>query len=687
MMPGPPDRSDAVVWAARTAWCLAGISLVWWASEFFPSVDTYPWLALIQVSATSFGLVLIAASWMSRDGSPPPILGWLALTASMGVFVVWCWVQLPIHPAYGTDELAFDQYAGQLVAHGHNPYAHSMAPAWGLFHVSQYVVTHSLDGSAITTLSYPSLSFLLYVPFLLLGWSTQLAQVINIAAWVVAIAMGYFLVPRTVKPLVLVLGLLTVNTSFAPGGVTDTLYLPLLIVAVYRWDRFPEWFGWRSWVAPVAMGLALSVKQTPWLVLPFLALGLYLDADPKGDGRARLRAAWTYLWRALAAFLAINLVFIAADPMAWMRGVLAPSLENLVPQGQGWSALPTVMGVGGGNLVAFTLLMAAALICALVLFVVAYPRTKAVVVLIPALVFLFAARSQPNYFVMLALPAIVAACSVRTPQIQLPAWRTALWGTIRRRVAVGGSVGLVIAALVVALAWPPPLSLRITSVYTSNSRSFSINRIGLTATNRTSQTVHPAFFVKIGGSLTAPWIVTTGPASLAPAQEARYVIQAPNALAQQSGYGGFQVVATTPSPAAMSVSAPYKPTYWRLHVYPNAVNRPVGTGAPITFVAQIVDQFDVPIDRAGVPVYFTVSGGTLRALQRAGITVNNSPGGATPIVATTNAQGTTRFTVTVARSSLTPINFQATLFDTRLRSAYAFSEVVPVVFVAGAVGP
>lgn len=686
------DPPEALAWAVRLGWCLVGVALIWWAGVLVTSSDAHPWLAVVDAGATCLGLAIIVASWLSPSGSPHRVLGWVAVVASLGAFLVWAWIRIRTAPGYGTDEMAFDQYAAQLLVHGHNPYAHSMAPSFSLFHVSQYVTTFRLDGSAVTSLSYPSLSFLVYAPFLLVGWSTQLAPVVNAVAWALCVAVGYVLLPRALKPMAIVIGSLAVYTTYALGGVTDVVYVPLLMVAVYRWDRFPDLTGWRAWVAPVAMGFAMSVKQTPWLVLPFLALGLYLDADLRGDRRAGMQAAWRFIWRAAVAFFVLNLPFLVADPRAWIDGVLTPVVSHLVPEGQGWIALSTFLGIGGGSLTAFTFLLASALLCAFVLFVVAYPHTKTVMVLMPSLVLFFAARSLTNYFVMLIFPAIIAACSVHASSLRAPAWPTLLWGTLRRRVAVCGSVALVGIALVVATAWPQPIQIRIVSVATPGN-IFTLNQITVMAGNRTGQVVHPVFFLENSGLTTAPWIIATGPESLAPGQTARYVIDAPNDDAQPSGYGGFQVVAMTSSPPAMSVSSPYNPTVWRVDLSPNAVDRPVPPGTPVTFTAQVVNQFDQPVRRAGIAVY--LAQWTFEPPRsRPGLaTINGQPGraqqfvelpgyGAWIVRATTNAQGTARFVVVGSRDALTPVYFQVVLFNSHFGAFYGYSPDVTVVFSA-----
>ena len=599
---------------------------------------------------------------------------------ALGAFACWSWLQLRLGPAYGTDEVAFDQYAAQLLSHLHNPYQHSMAPALRMFHVSQYVTTFRLDGTPLTQVSYPDLSFLIYVPFVLLGWTTQLANAVNAGAWAVSVLLAYVLLPRSAKPMAIIFSSTIIYTGFALGGVSDALYLPLLIVAVYRWDRFPELSGWRAWVSPVALGLAMSVKQTPWLILGFLALGLFLDAELEGARRRGIDAAVSYVARAVIAFVVVNLPFIVIDPVAWLRGALSPIVSGLIPEGQGWIALSTFLGVGGGTLVAYTALLACALICAVVLFVVAYPRTKLLVPLMPAFVLIFSSRSFASYLVMLALPAVVAACSVRVNWSQAPSLAAVFWGSLRRRIAVLGAIGLVTVTLLIAVLLPPPLSLSITRVYGSGGQ-FAINRVALRATNGSGQSVTPVFAAKTGGEITAPWLVISGPARLGPGQIGQYVVQAPNYQAQQPGGGGFRMVALTTSPAAMSVSAPYLPAVWHLSIQPYQVNTPIPPGVAITFSVSVVDNLGRPVRRAGIPV--TMRQSSYYSVGQRGHSyarVNDAPLGTRATHAPTDARGVARFVVVGVTSSLEPIYFQALLTDRAFNAPYGLSDTVAVVF-------
>ena len=673
--------SDAGAIVARAGWCLAGVLLMSWAWTLVASADSIPLLAVVAMVVTAVGLVVIAVSWTSPTGFPNVAVAWITAIVWAGAFCVWAWVQFRTGPGYGTDELAFDQYAAQLFAHFHNPYQHSMAPALDIFNVSR-PPTFKLDGSEVTSLSYPDLSFLMYVPFVLLGWTTQLANYINAAAWAVSVVLAFLLLPRAAKPLAIVFGSSLIYTSLVVGGVSDALYLPFLILAVYRWDRFPQLSGWRAWVSPVALGFAMSVKQTPWLVLLFVALGLFLDADRRVGRHAGVRTALTYVGLAVLAFVVVNLPFLAVDPVAWARGTLSPLSSGLIPGGQGWVALSTYLGIGGGTLLAYAALLASALICATVLFVVAYPRTKLLVVLMPAFVLVFSSRSLVSYLVMLALPAVVAACSVEVPWSDAASARAALFGSLRRRVAVFGSLALVGASLLAAVLWPPPLQLSITAVYSSGDK-FAINRVAIRATNGSGETVHPVFAAKAGGELTEPWLIISGPATLGAGRAATFLIQAPNVRAEQPGSGGFRIVALTTSPAAMSVSSPYLPVTFGLTISPATVDAPVPPGMPITFTVRVVDRIGRTVLHAGTPVYLQQTSYALEGQGPRPVVHVIGAGRVGRVMQVTDSQGVARFVVVGTVSSLQPIYFRAYLLSKELHVPYGASGIVSVVF-AGA---
>lgn len=669
--------------AARAGWTVAGMTVLFWGFQLFGYVDIYPLLSVAVVVLGLWGLGTIVAVWHPRPVRPATarVLALTTLGLTIGAFLLWSFLQIHATPSYGTDEIAFDQYAAQLLQHGLNPYTHSMASAFSLFHVSPDGYTFLLNGQPVTSLSYPALSFLLYVPFLLAGWSSQLAVAINVLAWAIAIVLAFTLLPKPLRPLAIVIGSFSVYISYAVGGVTDALFVPLLIGAVYKWDQFPRLTGIAAYRGPVLLGLAMAVKQTPWLVLPFLVAGVALEANRMGGRSEALRTGCRYLAIAFAAFLVPNLPFIVMAPHPWLSGVLTPIASHNVPAGQGLIGLTLYLGLGGGSLATYTVALVVVFVALWLAFVVTYPTLKAWAVVCPAIVLFFSARSFGSYLVTLLPAALVAAASTDlAPRLvtrsvrprSLGRWRPGRW------VVVGGLLAsaLAVGAIFTSSA---PLAVAITSVRTTGQLA-TVVQIGVDVTNHSGTSQTPSFTVESGGQLTAFWLRTGGPATLQPGGHAHYTLLAPNFFAQPPITGGFQVVAFSPSPAAVSRSSSYLPTVNHVSLVPSAVNSIVPIGQTVVLRAEILDQLNRPVHLASQPVYLGQVIYGQQGLIFGEAVINQGQIGQTPVVAYTNQQGVATFYVRGTQISNDPVYFEANLVSADQFYPYGYSEIVPIRF-------
>ncbi len=681
---GPPidlrDARPVLATAARAWWTVAGMTVLLWGFQLFGYVDIYPIISLAVVVLGLWGLGTIVAVWHPRPVQPRTAraLAGATLGLTIGSFLLWAYLQVLSSPAYGTDEVAFDQYAAQLARHGMNPYTHSMARAFSLFHVSPDGYTFLLNGHTVTSLSYPSLSFLLYVPFLMAGWSSQLAVGINVLAWAGGVVLTFVLLPRPLRPLAIVVGSFSVYISYAVGGVTDALFVPLLIGAVYRWDRFATTRGPTAWRGPVLLGLAMAMKQTPWLVLPFLVAGVALEARRLGGGGTATRTAGRYLAIAMGAFLVPNLWFIALSPRAWLSGVLTPIASHSVPAGQGLVGLTLYLGLGGGSLEAYTVALVVVFAALLVVYTATYPALKAWAVVCPAVVLFFSARSFGSYLVTLLPAALVAATSVQRPAAVAPGapapapWRHVRW-LIAGMVACSGiAVGAIFAS-------GPPLAVAITSVRTTGQLA-TVVEIGVNVVNHSGRSEAPAFTVESGGQLTAFWTVGSGPTTLPAGARAHYTLLAPNFFAQPPITGGFQVVAFSSSPATVSTSRSYLPTTYHLSIDPDAVDGIVPVGQTVVLRAEILDKINRPVNLAGEPVYLGQVIYGQQGLVFGQAIINQGQIGQTPVVAFTDSQGVATFTVRGTQAGSDPVYFEANLVNARQFYPYGYSEIVPIRF-------
>ncbi len=668
--PADPDDTD---WAGRALRTLAGASVVAWAFRLSGYLTLAPWLALPVAALGLAGLVVIVTGWLPGAGSARALrrADWAVLAAVLAGLALWSYFQVYTSPDYGTDEIAFDQYAAQLALHGINPYLHSMAAAFPLFHVSPNGYTFLLNGHPVTSLSYPALSFEAYLPVLALGVAAQAAVWVDVAAWAAGAVILFAVLPRRLAPLVAVVASMDVFIGYAVGGVTDFLFVPLLVGAAVRWDTFGTRRGPAAWRGPVLLGLAMAVKQTPWLVAPFVLAGIVAEARGRGRGRAgAARDGLRYAGLALAAFCLPNLPYLVQAPGAWLRGVLIPFSAHAVPAGQGLVSLSLSIPVGGGSLRAFSIAALVVFAAALACYLAAYPVLKPAAFLLPSLALFFATRSFGSYLVMLLPAAIAAAATTTRPP-----------GRCSRHWAwVGGVSGAACAAAVaMALTAASPLQLAIRAVRTTGQLA-TVQQLTLAVSNVTGRPVRPAFTIENGSSMTAFWRRLHGPAVLGPHQQARYTIVAPSYLAMPSIGTGFQVLAFAQDPASVSRTSAYVASVWRVVLQPATIDHPVNRGQQITVHAEIVNRLDQPVRVANVPVYLGQVIYDQRGLEYSQAVINSAPPGRTPVQALTNAEGVATFTIRSPVANADPVYFEANLVKTEQFYPYGYSPILAIRF-------
>jgi uncharacterized membrane protein len=675
--PGAADRGiidDETTWVGRGLRTLAGVFVVTWSFRLSGYLTFAPWLAVPVMVLGLAGLLVIVAAWLPGSvlGSRrQDQIGWAALVAALIALALWSYFQVFTNAAYGTDEVAFDQYAAQLALHGINPYLHSMAPAFPLFHVSPNGYTFQLNGQPITTLSYPALSFEAYLPLLALGWATQAAVWANVAAWALGVVVLYAVLPRNLAPLAVVVASADTFIGYAAGGVTDCLFVPLLVGAAVGWDRFASARGPAAWRGPVLMGLAMAVKQTPWLVVPFVVAGIVVESRQERGWSQALRDGLRYAGIALAAFLAPNVPYLIAAPGAWLHGVLTPLSSRAVPAGQGLISFSLSLAVGGGSLLAYNVAAVVVLAALFACYLATYPAMKPAAFLIPSIVLFFAARSFGSYLVMLIPAAIAAAATVRRPP-GAGSWRHWKW------VALTGAAASV-AAVSAAVTAASPLAVSIQSVQTTGQLA-TVEQVTLAVVNKTGSSVRPAFTIEDGTVVTAFWRRQHGPAVLGPHQRASYTIVAPSYFAMPSIDNGFQVLAFLRSPASVSRTGSYLASTWGLALQPEAINNPVAVGQEITVHAEILNRLDARMRVANVPVYLGQVIYAQRGLQYGQAVINQGQPGQTPVEVLTNPAGVATFTIHSPVADSQPVYFEANLVNPTLFYPYGYSPILAVRF-------
>ncbi|MDE3192151.1 MAG: hypothetical protein KGN00_00565 [Chloroflexota bacterium] len=404
-------------------------------------------LVVALAVAAALALLLMALAGTGRgDATTPPTATLVApmrlifvLVSGMALFGL-AWLRgIPYPPLndatpYHNDAIALDECAAQTLLAGRDPYrpldlfgcygARRIGPdrttplRMGAFaDVPIYPTAGELDeawaadaaacardasacspADFVSRLSYPALSFLLIVPWVALGWDTNVLYVLCL---VVAVALVLARAPAGSRAFLLtgVLAAASV-TAFTVGGSADLLYaLPL--VAAWLWRE-------RRWSA-LALGAAAAVKQLAW---PFAVFYLLQVAAAQGWREATRRAAI-----AAGLFAVVNVPFVLWDAGAWLAGIVTPVAAPMFPRGTGLVILSTN---GALPVLPAETYLGLEAIAAAVTVVVAWrarrtsPELGAVLAMLPLY---FAWRSLFSYFFL--LPLVTAAAVARMPTGEL----------------------------------------------------------------------------------------------------------------------------------------------------------------------------------------------------------------------------------------------------------------------------
>lgn len=383
------------------------------------------------VLAIGAALVVMAAALRGTGAgdvaSPPRFVAahrvvWLFVCVMAVVSLAWFFTMPRKHSndwtPYHNDAIALNDCAARLLLEGRDPYAtldifdcyerfaigadRTTPLRRGLFaDVSVYPSDDQLDrawsGRAsggenvefVSRPSYPSLSFLLLVPFVALGIDTNY---VYLACLIAAMALITARAAAGLRPFVLT-GLLGAAclAAFTVGGSADLLYaLPLVAAWLWR-DRL---------AGGIAFGLAASVKQLAWFVAPFYLIAVYTTGG--------LRAVLRQIAAAAAVFTVANLPFIAWHPQDWLAGILTPVVEPMFARGAGLVFLSTNGGLPLLPATAYLGLEALAFVTCLVIAWRARRTSPELGIVLAFIPLFFAWRSLFSYFFLVPLFAFAA---------------------------------------------------------------------------------------------------------------------------------------------------------------------------------------------------------------------------------------------------------------------------------------
>jgi len=361
-------------------------------------VETHPEVVLIilimyVVAFANFGIGMSNVRVVKK-------LRHLPLAALIGIILASAYVitEVEFYGAYRSDSLAFTHYAAALVLKGVNPYGRDLQDALRIFAVDPEFITLMPSGNLMTILNYPALSFLVFAPAVACGVRDM--RVVIFLFEIVALVSVYWWAPAGIRAAVLlpVFAGSDLVISFSAGSIGDFIWLVPMILMFISIKK--------PWLAGVFYGAGCAIKQTPWLLAPFLLVWIYHEST-KSWRRDRLARAAIFAGTAAFAFLLPNLMFIYQDLPHWWEGVVAPSFGNLVILSQGLSMV-SELGYVPLPPQFYSITFMAVFATLIFNYAVYFDKLKHVIWVMPMITLWFSYRGLQNYFIFW-IPMLVAS--------------------------------------------------------------------------------------------------------------------------------------------------------------------------------------------------------------------------------------------------------------------------------------
>ena len=463
-------------------------------------------IILVAVSGFS-GLCSLVAAGVRR---PSQALRWITLVAYVCVVIVRSiiWTQTSGTFTHVTiDQGIYNDLSGELIRRGENPYTWDFAGAFDLYRTAPLASTPRLDGSIKGPYNYPALAFLLSAPLQAVGLPGTF--MVLVTAQIAVLLLLYFAAPRAIQPVILFpifAGFDFVGLSLI--GVLDILWAAFLVAMVVVWKK--------PTLRAILFGLAVSVKQIPWLVVPFLILRIWRDEET--DSPASRVGKFAGI--SALTFIAVNGFFIMSDANAYLRGVTGPLWDNMVILSQG--GLSTITHLGLIDLPKSYYLLATFSVLVLLLFWYwrHYDVLRDAFWIFPGILMWFSYRNLTAYWVYWVLPLLAALMTrtpAATPTANSPGWRFTL-------AASAGVLMVLLSVGAYLSSLPDEIEIRLRGpMVTSQGR---VIRMEVEVMNRSQRDLIPRFAIQRFTTIAnpQPWRIENGPLTLQPGETGTYRI-------------------------------------------------------------------------------------------------------------------------------------------------------------------
>jgi hypothetical protein len=656
---------------------LAALTWIFWSSRLFVEIGTFPTAAIWSILFGIGAIVLLGLYAVARSERVVAMLDTILICGTLIIGVIWVIALVYGNSNYGTDEAAFVQGAAQTLLHGHDPYGANLSWTLQRFAVQPNAYTYTTTGHLISQLDYPALAFLPEAALIAIGVSTQATIWVCAAFLALSGLVLMTVVPPRYRPFAALLLGFDAYFDAAASGLIFTEMLVFTVIAIISWQKYVDRSpGWRGWLSPVALGLAISIQQDSWFLVPCFLVAVYQEASLKQQ------RTWPTMARYAAilglTFLAVNLPFIFVGPWTWVHGILEPLTLPLMPLGQGLIGLTTYLGIGGGDLSLYSITSLLVLAALLLTIGFHYRRTRLLVPLAPAIVLWFSTRSLSQYVLIAAFALLAAMCCWKN---EVPTFATIEPCDAKSRkqkrvlsdkmgafagmrltgaLLIGGSVAAAGCSLGLALSSTAPLSIQIAS-YHSTGEEQTIDSLDVGVRNNTGDAKSPIFVVEDGPYVGTPWLSVGGNKVIPPHSYRMVKILAPNTVVMPSLNSALKVAAFTSGPTAVSTSASFLPNDDHTILTPFGFSGVVPIGETRTVTVQVLNRLGSPVTKSGIQVQLGQEIYSPAGLFATENSINGQGDGQSPVGARTNAQGVATFHIRADQAASAATTLQAWL--------------------------
>lgn len=494
-----------------------GVAFGLWQDQTFTS----PLNLTLSFAAWAGGAVTIILAFVR---APQRRWSWLILVSS---------VVLSLQSAYSgtqtyspllanhSDNEMIAKYAVEALKDGQNPYSWNFTDMLRVYR-DRGDITPLLDGSSQNRVTYPALPTLTL--WLLDKIGLGQVRTLGLIAWLILLCLIFISCPEPARPVILLpLLLLKWLMALSLGGLQDVVWCTLLVGMILAWQHPTKG---RGTLRAILFGLAISYRQQPWFIAPFLLVILW---NEPGSVAQRLRRIAYFIGMSAGVFLIINLPFMLWNFRDWWLGTFEPAYAPFSLFSQGGLADLSVFGIAALPREFYSVAQVSFYVVALVIHA-RHPRFVGQAFWIfPGIFFWLYYRSLSNYWIYWLPPLLVA----------LIHWRSVTRMTAAnpaRRVALSAIVALTITAINVLLAayylrLSPAIAVSYRLPLRTSADGQVIEQISLSVTNSSIGVFRPRFAVQYDpGSQALPWTILSGSESLGPGESGAYLISAEGVL-------------------------------------------------------------------------------------------------------------------------------------------------------------